>query len=217
MTVGAQATANSDAARDWEAVRAASDIQFAPVAPTPPPKPPDWLIGFGEFLQKLLSPLGEWLGLSWPVLEKLLIALAVIGILLLLWVLLRPLLARLSAAKPEAAPEWTPDRGEALALLDDADRLAAAGRFDEATHLLLRRSVGQIVEARPDWVHPASTAREIAGLLALPSAARRAFAIIAERVERSRYALRPLVADDWQAARQAYSDFALQNLVAQAR
>jgi hypothetical protein len=30
-------------------------------------------------------------------------------------------------------------------------------------HLLLQRSVHHIAEARPDWLLPASTAREIAG------------------------------------------------------
>jgi hypothetical protein len=109
----------------------------------------------------------------------------------------------------QAAAEWTPDAGEALALLEDADRLAAEGRFDEATHLLLMRSVGQIAEARPDLLEPSSTAREIAELPALPQAARGAFATIAERVERSLFALRSLSADDWQAARAAYADFAL--------
>jgi len=113
--------------------------------------------------------------------------------------------------KPPAVsePAWQPDTGAALALLEDADRLAAEGRFDEATHLLLQRSVGQIVAARPEWLHPSTTARELAVLPALPDAARRAFAVIAERVERSLFALRRLSADDWQAARAAYADFAL--------
>jgi len=97
----------------------------------------------------------------------------------------------------------------ALALLDEADRLAADGRFDEATHLLLQRSVGQIAEARPDLVEPSSTAREIAAQPALPEKARGAFAVIADRVERSLFALRRLSLEDWQAARAAYADFAL--------
>ena len=214
MTVGAPATASSDAARDWEGVRAAGDIQFAPVQPIPPPKPPDWLLALGRWLEDLFGPLGKWLGVSWPVLEKILIGIAAIGVLILAWALLRPLIARLRLPKPAAAPEWTPDRADALALLEDADRLAAQGRFDEATHLLLKRSVGQIAAARPDWLHPASTAREIAGIAALPAAARAAFAAIAERVERSRYALRALAAEDWLAARAAYADFALVRLPA---
>lgn len=214
MTVGAPATSGSDAARDWEAVRAASDIQFAPIKPPTPPKIPDWLAAFGHWLEHLLGPIGKMLGVSWPIFEKVLIGLAAIGLLILLWVLLKPLIERLRNRQPAAEPEWTPDRAEALALLEDADRLAAAGRFDEATHLLLQRSVGQIAAARPDWLNPASTAREIAGIAALPAAARAAFAAIAIRVERSRYALRPLAADDWQAARAAYADFALVRIAA---
>jgi hypothetical protein len=110
----------------------------------------------------------------------------------------------------EAQPEWTPDRADAVALLEDADRLAAEGRYGEAAHLLLQRSVRHIAEARPDWLQPASTAREIAVLPMLPERARRAFAAIAERVERSLFALRELDLADWQAARAAYADFALE-------
>lgn len=199
-------------------MRAASDIQFAPVAPVPPPQPPvppEWLLRFGQWLQKVFGGLGDWFGIPWPVFEKILIGLAILGATILLWVILRPLIARRRAPRaPSVEAEWTPDRHQALALLEDADRLAAEGRFDEATHLLLRRSVGQIAEARPDWLNPASTAREIANILSLPAAARAAFATIAGRVERSRYALRPLAADDWQAARKAYADFALVRLAA---
>ena len=114
---------------------------------------------------------------------------------------------RRDAEPPE--PEWALDTSETLALLEDADRLAAEGRFDEATHLLLRRSVGQIAAARPDLLEPSTTAREIAALQALPDGARRAFAVIAGRVERSLFALRSLSADDWNSARAAYADFAL--------
>ena len=61
----------------------------------------------------------------------------------------------------------------------------------------------------PGWLEPSSTAREIAALPALSQAARGAFATIAERVERSLFALRSLSADDWHAARAAYAEFAL--------
>jgi hypothetical protein len=196
---GAGARAASDAPRDWEAIRASSDIQFAPLPPMEPPQVPDWLAALGRFLQGMFGPVGEWLGVGWPTVEKGLIALAVLLVLVL-----RRLRRR--AAEPQAT--WAPDRDEALALLEDADALAAAGRFDEATHLLLRRSVGQIGEARSDWVRPASTARELGSLAALPAAARAAFAVIAARVERSRFALRPLTEADWQTAREAYARFA---------
>ena len=142
------------------------------------------------------------------VMTWLVVAIGVAILAFLVWRLLAPLRLR-RRDEQQAAPEWTPDAGEALALLDDADRLAAEGRYDEATHLLLKRSVGQIAAARPDWLEPSSTAREIAELPALPQAARGAFATIAERVERSLFALRSLSADDWGAARAAYAEFAL--------
>jgi hypothetical protein len=192
-------------------LRAQGDIQFSPLKPTPPPKPPAWLEKLQHWLAEQLAPLGKWLGTSWPIIKWAMLALAIILLLLLAWRLLAPLAGW--RPRPRAdTPEWTPDRDEALALLEDADALAAAGRFDEATHLLLIRSVGQIRAVRPDLLEPSSTAREIAALPALPDGARRAFGIIAERVERSLFALMPLGFGDWQAARTAYADFAIGEL-----
>jgi hypothetical protein len=205
-------------ARDWQALRADSDIQFAPLEPPAIPEPaetPGWLQALYDLLGRLFAPLadaigaiGRAIGISGQVLTWLLMALGAALLLYLLWRLLEPLLGRRASAS-QPGPEWTPDAGEALALLDDADRLAAEGRYDEATRLLLKRSVGQIAAARPDWLEPSSTAREIAELPALPQAARGAFSVIAERVERSLFALRSLSADDWHAARAAYAEFAL--------
>ncbi|AZI36582.1 hypothetical protein [Caenibius tardaugens] len=205
MTRGTIANA---AAQDWEAIRADPDIQYSPVTPAEVPPPPQWLQDLQKWLGDLLRPLGEALGVSWPVLKWVLIGLAVLCIAVIAWRLIAPLLGMRRKTRPEEA-EWSPDREEALALLEDADALAAAGRFDEATHLLLIRSVGQIHAARPEWLEPSSTAREIAALPALPERARSAFAAIAERVERSLFALRNLNAEDWRVARDAYADFAL--------
>lgn len=204
---GSPATTNA-----WQDVRADDSIQFAPVD-IPEQEPPDlsWLQRILEGLANLFKPVGEGLGLTWPVFKWVLIALAMAGLLWLLWRLVSPLFER--AAKPEQDDEpWAPKREEALALLAEADRLAAEGRFDEATRLLLRRSVSQIAAARPDWVEPSSTARELAALPALPDAARSAFRVIAERVERSLFALHRLGLEDWDAARAAYAEFALQKL-----
>ncbi|MEM6585991.1 MAG: hypothetical protein AAF692_09565, partial [Pseudomonadota bacterium] len=112
--------------------------------------------------------------------------------------------------------EWTPTKRESLALLEDADALAAQERYDEAVHLLLKRSVGQIAEAKPDWVSPSSTARELAALPRLSQGARDAFALISAVVESSLFALQRLSRGDWERARQAYADFALANITAQA-
>lgn len=207
----AGSTSAADAARAWREVRGSDEIQFAPVTPPKPPETPEWLEALGRFLQSLFEPVGRALGVSWPTIETILLALLALGVLYLAWRLLWPLAARRRGAA-EAPEEWQPERSRAMALLADADRLAAEGLYDEAVHLLLRRSVGEIAEAQPDWLEPASTAREIATLPQLPSRARQAFAVIADRVERSRYALRGLAAGDWQAARAAYAEFALAGL-----
>jgi hypothetical protein len=215
VTVGgaqiAGAVATRDAVSEWKAVRAASDIQYTPLPPikVEPPKVPEWLRLIGKALEAIFEPVGRLLGMSWPVFQYVLIGLAVLLALFVLWRLLAPLTDKWrNRLEPAEEEVWTPGRAEAAALLEDADRLAAEGRFGEAAHLLLQRSVRQISDARPDWLIPASTAREIALLPALPEGGRRAFATIAERVERCLFAQRDLDAQDWAVARGAYADFA---------
>lgn len=213
MTAPAAATVegNNAAAAEaaWRSIRESADIQFSPIPPDPAPVTPEWLKLLGRFLEWLLSPLGRLLGSSWNVIELLMLVGACLGIAWIAWSLLWPLLRERGTQKKVAEPEWAPQREEALALLEDADRLAAQGHYGEATHLLLRRSVGQIARARPDWLAPSSTAREIGTISGLTGDARTAFATIASLVERARYALRPLGADEWSMAREAYSRFAL--------
>lgn len=206
--------ANGDFLRDWQAVRGDDSIQYAPLPEPEEPETPEWLERFLDWLGDVFSPVGEALatamgaiGLSWPVLQWVLLALAVLGVGVLVFRFVQPYRHRTPDPTPE--PEWAPDRHAALDLIAEADRLAAEGRFDAATHLLLQRSVGQIAELRPDLLRPSSTAREIAALPVLSDAAREAFAAIATRVERSLFALRRLDQADWQAARAAYSRFAL--------
>lgn len=214
---GETAAGEQDFARHWQALRADGDIQFAPLAQPKAPEPPGWLEALFRFLGRLLKPvgdalaaLGELLGMTGPALAWILGALVAA---LIAWLLIRMILdSRLTLRRKTddgEAAGWTPDHAHAQALLEDADALAAQGRFDEATHLLLRRSVQQIATARPGLLEPSSTAREIAVLPALPAPARSAFTIIADRVERSLFALRSLSAEDWHAARAAYADFAL--------
>lgn len=191
-------------------MRRSAEIQFAPLPPFKPPETPAWLESLQRALEVIFGPLAKGLIAAWPVIEKGLIVAALVLALYLAWRLLGPLLGLRRRVRVEEA--WTPSREEALALLEDADRLAAEGRYGEAAHLLLQRSVGQIRAARPGTLQPASTAREIAALPQLPQAARGAFTIVVERVERSLFALRDLDAGDWSAARVAYADFALAEL-----
>ena len=217
MTVqGALTTAaaeTSDALRDWEELRKSGDIQFAPVPQVAPPERPGWLQALGQWLQDLFAPLGELFGNSWPIIQNILIALGVVLALVVLWALLSPLVEKwMNRRAGQQVTDWAPGREAAAALLEDADRLADEGRFAEAVHLLLQRSVHHIRQARPDWLLPASTAREIAAFPMLPIRAKSAFAAISGRVEKSMFALRGLDENDWQVARAAYAEFALEPL-----
>lgn len=211
---GASPALGTDA---WKALREDGDLQFAPVEiPEIKPPEPSWfermLAEVFGFLAELLAPVGQVLGASWWWLQWVLLAALVAFVIVLLWRMFGPGATRRRTATAEIEEEWRPETAASLALLEDADRLAAEGRFDEATRLLLQRSVSQIAAVRPDWVEPSSTARELAALPALPDGARTAFRIIAERVERSLFALRALDRADWEAARAAYADFALARL-----
>jgi len=199
----------------WRALRAHGEIQFAPLPPPAPYKPPfwlEWLVKALEWLARLFArlfgPAGHALGGAWPWMASLAVVLGAGLVLAAGWWLVRRWPARRRHALADKAAPWAPDAAEAAALLADAESLAAAGAFDEAVHLLLARSVAQIAAARPGLLHPATTARELAGQPRLPAAARMAFGLIAARVEQCRYALRPLALADWQAARAAYADFA---------
>ncbi|KPP89455.1 hypothetical protein SAMN04515621_1662 [Erythrobacter sp. HL-111] len=201
----------------WEELRGASDIQFAPVElPQVREREPSWLDRaletVFEALAAIIRPVALFIAEFWWILALVLAA----AVLFFLARIYGPLARGAGTSGGQAAapgrPDWRPDERESLALLEDADRLALEGRYDEATHLLLKRSVGQIAAARPEWVEPSSTARELAALPALPDAARAAFAVVAERVERSLFALRSLDRSDWEAARAAYAEFALARL-----
>ncbi|MGB3166593.1 MAG: hypothetical protein WBA68_07455 [Alteraurantiacibacter sp.] len=202
--------AERDIASAWENVRADDAIQFAETPmPTQPP-PPDWFVTFMEWLARIFEPVAMFLIANWFWIKWMLLAIGIALVILFLVKMIAPDMLRRVTRKTGEEEDWSPDQGEALALLEEADRMAAEGRYDEATHLLLKRSVGQIAAARPDIVEPSSTARELSAEPRIPDGARSAFGVIAQRVERSLFALTKLSPEDWQAARSAYADFALQ-------
>lgn len=205
------ASAGESSTDAWRELRADEDIQFSEVTiPELPPREPTWLDNVFLWLAELFKPIGQMLAASWPILKWVLLAMAIAAAIYLLLNLIDPELfkQRKKTSIDEAEQDWRPNQSESEALLQDADRLAAEGKYDEATHLLLQRSVGQIARARPDLVEPSSTARELATLKSLPDQARAAFSAISERVERSLFALRHLDQSDWEAARAAYAEFA---------
>lgn len=198
------------AGSSWRDIRADADIQFEPLPPRPPPEPPAWARDLQDWLETIFGPVGRALAEVWPVLKWVMLAVTAALVAYLLWQLLAPYFQTPRSAEDDL--DWQPERAEALALLEDADRLAQAGDYGAAVHLLLHRSVGQIALARPGMVEPSSTARELAGQISLPDKARAAFGVIATAVERNLFALQTLTRDDWQQARGAYADFALERL-----
>jgi len=101
-----------------------------------------------------------------------------------------------------------PTAPRALALLKEADRLAAEQRFEEAAHVLLFRTIDDLESHRPRTVRPALTSREIAALEGLPQPARNAFVVIAELVEQSFFGERALGEREFAVCRGAYMTFA---------
>ena len=120
------------------------------------PKIPEWL-----------QHLGEWLGHR-PVGLRILFWAGVAALVLVVGKLVYDALSRVALdfrAKRRAVPDagwWRPDTARARVLLAQADALAEAGRFDEAAHLLLLKSVDDIDERRPGEMRPSLTARDIA-------------------------------------------------------
>lgn len=164
-----------------------------------PADPPGWLEPLAKFLEAV-APALRWM--FWAFLA--------VGAAMILYFLVRELMRirlrrRAPHAKPAAA-EWRPE--PARALLEDADRLAAEGRFDEAVRLLLHRSIDDFSGRRPGAVRTAHTSRDIASLAAMPARARAAFEAIAQAVESSFFAARPARSDDFARCRQAYERFA---------
>lgn len=183
------------------ALAADPSLQFAIEAPPPPTPPPAWLKAILEAIGQL-GPVFEvvfWLGLTAIVVA-------------ILWLIARELIRVRMPDRHKPVPpgeeDWRPAPAVAQALLSDADALAEAGRFAEAIHLILLRSISDIEGRLPHAVRPALTTRDIAALRRLPEAARPAFSQIGRVVEASLFAGRSVDQSDFLACRQAYETFA---------
>lgn len=228
-----QVTASSQAAAEYgrdfasahQALRADKAVQFNLTPADPPPEPPQWLKDFMDWLDEVLKPVGDffkWLGqfmpdsAVWRFLIWALIALVAVALVVMIHQRLRHGDWRLPwrrgeelAVLPPEEEEWRPEAAPVRSWLEEADALAAKGRFAEAIHHLLLRSVEDIARRRPRLVRPALTSRELAASDGIPSAARELFASIARLVERSLFGGREVGKADWDSARTAYAAFAL--------
>lgn len=182
------------------ALRKTPGIQFDFAGAPAPPPPPAWL-----------EPLVKMLKVIAPVVPYVFWGGVILGAALILFFIARELVPErwFRRRKIEvAATDWRPEPEKARALLEDADGLAAAGRFEEAIHLLLFRSIDDLRGRRPGAVKPALTSRDIAGLEALPESPRAAFARLAGAVELTFFGGRPAGAEEFGAARSDYEAFA---------
>lgn len=173
--------------------------------PPPPRVTPNWLQGLGNFL--------EALGPVFAALFWIAVAAIVAGLLYFLFgeaIRMRLGLKRKprEKIKDDVLTDIRPDADRARSLLEEADALARQGRFAEAVHLLLFRSIEDIQERLEGGVPTSLTAREIAGLSKLPDRAKRTLRPIIQIVERSFFGGRDVDADGWKNARQSYEDFA---------
>jgi hypothetical protein len=173
-------------------------FDFARAAPLPPP--PHWL----EVLAKALVAAA-------PVLKYVFWIGVVVGAAMVLWLAVRdlgPLQLRRRRQAGAATVDWRPERTAALSLLEQADALAAQGRYGDAIHLLLFRSIDDLVEKAPGAAPAAFTSRDIVGAAPMPEEPRQAFARIVEAVERTFFGGRPADGADFSRCRSDYETFA---------
>ncbi len=195
-------TAHAAYLRDGELQLERPEQTVEPVVQRPPP---GWLQAIGRFLESLgpIFQVAFWLAA----------ALIVAGILYFLFgEAIRLRFGGRSKSKEkredDVLQDLRPDAAAAKSLLEEADALAKQGRYAEAVHLLLFRSIEDIQERIEGGVSASLTAREISGLAHLPDRAKRALRPITQVVERSFFGGRPVDESGWREARGSYEDFA---------
>lgn len=170
-----------------------------------PPPPPQWLEPLAQFLNAVAPFLGYvfWAGVA-------------VIVALILWALVNEVMRRMPSnapkqtAAPAEKPVYKPTAARAKALLEEADRLAAEGRYGEAVRVLLHRSIEDFESVFSLAIGPALTSREVARLEQLSPQGRNVFTGIAQAVETSLFGEQPLSRERFMACRDAYASFALQ-------
>lgn len=200
-----------------EAYLADEDLQHqrpgpAIIEPEPREPPSGWAIATQNFFVGIFDAIGPLLGY---------IGLGILALLIgwLLWFMFGEALSvrfggsgrQTEDVSESVIEDVRPDADTARSWLDEADALAKEGRFAEAVHLLLFRSIEDI-QVRKGSVPRSLTAREIGGLGDLPERARSALDPIIRVVERSFFGGRDVDADGWRTARSSYEEFAFGGL-----
>ena len=105
-------------------------------------------------------------------------------------------------------PDYQPDAETARILLADAEKLAAAGKYEEAVHAILFRTIQDIQDKRPHHVKRSLTSREISRLPILSEKAREGFSMIGRLVENSFFGGGTLTKVDYTTSVATYKSFA---------
>lgn len=163
----------------------------------------------------ILKAIADFFRAIGPLLGYLLIGLIALAILAALYMVFGESLTLRGRQKEKQAapdisvvPDLRPDRAAATTLLEDADALAAEGRFAEAVHLLLFRSIDDIQDKHAGLVARSLTSREIGALSILPAPVRDSLSPIIRIVERSFFGGRTVDETGWKEARASYQSFA---------
>jgi len=188
----------------YETLHSQSDLQFS-LPKYVPPVPPAWLKELLNFIREHSTAIG-WIALA---VALPIVALTIIGLGRHYWRRFRAIGREPIENESEGRDmRWRPTPELARHLLAESDSLASQGRFADAVHLLLLRSIDDIDERRPRTVRPALTSREISLLNALPELPRAAFSSIVRLVERARFAGRSVGREDFEFCRREYETFA---------
>lgn len=209
--------------RAFRDVRSDSDIQFSLPAAAPPQETPEWLLAIGRAIRPTFEAMGQ--ALKW-VFDLMPGPVAVQGVLWLIAICLAIYLVALvikrvrqsegflwwgrsgGEPRPTVQENWAPDEDHTKKSLNEAEALADKGRFGEAIHTLLLRSIDEVGARRPPLAKPSITSRELAASPVLPSAARDLFHSLASKVETSFFGGRPVSRETWVQARAEYDDLA---------
>ena len=179
--------------------------QFELAEPIPRRPPSAFSKGLGRFINAIFSfiaPLLQiafWLGV---------IGLASGAVYLILRAIYETRFVK-TPKKKESEPEiplYQPAEAQARILLEEVDKLAAEGRYGEAVHTLLFRSIQDIDRNRPNVVRRSLTSREIGKLSVLTREARTAFSTIAGVSELAHFGGVAVNKSGFETARSAYAE-----------
>jgi len=189
----------------YRAVKRDDKYQYQLAEPIPPPKKSNFDKALGRFFDGLFSFLLP--------LMKIIFYLGVGALILSAVYLFGRAVYETRFARPdveeketEVVPLYQPAQAQARILLDEVDKLAAEGRYGEAVHTLLFRSIQDIDRNRPNVVRRSLTAREIGSLSVLTLESRQAFSTIAGVSELAHFGGVLVNEAGFQTARKAYAE-----------